>query len=779
MKMTKRAICLLLAAVMALALTIPVVAAEDTGTSGGSPKEIKLNAGKEGKFDEGGTLVDGNMVYTVTVTDDALPLKLPAPKREGWEFVGWCTQEVTESFDSEVNDSGTSKPNTHYYQWTITPKKEDVVLKAGDELQTLGTIPETGVLYARYEPTLIKYHLHACGWRGYWGDLEVTRQYGVPFDQYVFPWNATLLSGDKVEEVNTWVGEDDTFTLDGWYTKDNTPVPGGIKPDGDISEAGTTVGSFGNNVDLYLHWHNSDNSVNQSMATNKYHMDRRASFVEFKKEQRNVVHVHEDSTVRLHAYTIPDEAYPVGITWTSKPDGIVKVTPVLDEYGFPTLDADVYGVPFNQTENETRTAEVTVTLKGENGVEVTRTTKVAVGHDFNSYISSWGGNCNSPGYTQWKCSIGNCTKTYTAYTDKMHKFSNPITTLPTCTTPGITVQTCSVCGIKRETDEVPATGHHFETTVQTSCGGTITTRTCIDCGAIDIEQSDGAAHNVSSEFTVDKPATCGSVGSKSRHCQNTGTDGKPCTYVEDVKEIPATGDHKWGDWTVVTKPDINNEGLDERICADCGARETRVTAKTKNSPTGSVGGGFVSGGGSSATPSPSPSASPEPSPSPSESPSPSPEPGTTPEPGVTPAPTPVPVPVDPPKTNEGSGWSYDYDTGDYYYFVEGEPKANYWAKDETASQWGFWYYVGSDGKLATGLQYIENNNGTGWYFLQPGNDDGCVGKMLTGWQWLGPEAGEGWFSTAHGGKNGQCTWTENWGNYDPATGLWEDGLSHK
>ena len=171
------------------------------------------------------------------------------------------------------------------------------------------------------------------------------------------------------------------------------------------------------------------------------------------------------------------------------------------------------------------------------------------------------------------------------------------------------------------------------------------------------------------------------------------------------------------------------------------------------------------------TPSPSPSASPEPPQTPS------PDPTPTPGPGVTPSP--VPVPVDPPKTNGGSGWSYDYDTGDYYYFVDGEPKANYWANEADASQWGFWYYVGADGKLATGLQYIENNNGTGWYFLQPDNADGCIGRMLTGWQWLGPDIGMGWFNTAHGGVNGQCTWTENWGDYNPATGLWEDGLSHK
>ena len=51
--------------------------------------------------------------------------------------------------------------------------------------------------------------------------------------------------------------------------------------------------------------------------------------------------------------------------------------------------------------------------------------------------------------------------------------------------------------------------------------------------------------------------------------------------------------------------------------------------------------------------------------------------------------------------------------------------------------------------------------------------------MLDGWQWLGPDIGMGWFNTGHGGKNGQCTWTEKWGSYDPVTGLWADGLSHR
>ena len=134
------------------------------------------------------------------------------------------------------------------------------------------------------------------------------------------------------------------------------------------------------------------------------------------------------------------------------------------------------------------------------------------------------------------------------------------------------------------------------------------------------------------------------------------------------------------------------------------------------------------------------------------------------------------LPVDAPKS--GTGWAYDKATGDYYYFVNGEQKFNYWANEPAASQWGYWYYIGVDGKLATGFQYVENENGTGWYMFQTDNDDGCIGRMLTGLQWTGSDAGMGWFNTAHGGLNGQCMYTTEWGAYNAAVGAWADGWSH-
>ena len=167
-------------------------------------------------------------------------------------------------------------------------------------------------------------------------------------------------------------------------------------------------------------------------------------------------------------------------------------------------------------------------------------------------------------------------------------------------------------------------------------------------------------------------------------------------------------------------------------------------------------------GGGSSTPSPSPT--------------PTPTPTTTPTPGGDEPGGDIPAP---PKS--GTGWSYDYDTGEWYFYKNNKLVANYWVgKIDGASQWdNNWYYVGADGKMLTGMQYLDDlHGGYGWYFLQPSDDRGEIGKMLTGFQWVGGDYGECWFSKASG-SSGKCTWSEKWGEYNAAAGLWADGLEHK
>ena len=146
-----------------------------------------------------------------------------------------------------------------------------------------------------------------------------------------------------------------------------------------------------------------------------------------------------------------------------------------------------------------------------------------------------------------------------------------------------------------------------------------------------------------------------------------------------------------------------------------------------------------------------------------------------------PAPTPTPGSdgIQPPAG--GTGWRYVPETGDYYYFKNYLRKGDYWVGfADGASAWANnWYYADAAGRLLTGFQYLDDlKGGKAWYMLQTTNARQEIGKMLTGWQWTYSDKGEGWFSPKYGSQ-GMCTYTEAWGEYNAATGLWADGLSHK
>ena len=123
----------------------------------------------------------------------------------------------------------------------------------------------------------------------------------------------------------------------------------------------------------------------------------------------------------------------------------------------------------------------------------------------------------------------------------------------------------------------------------------------------------------------------------------------------------------------------------------------------------------------------------------------------------------------------GNGWVF-YD-GDDYYFINGRYVTNYWVGNNGGSKWNLWYYIGSDGRMAKGFQYIVNENGTGWYMLEDGYGS-TRGQMLTGWQDTG-FAGWGFFFQGRGSEHGMCTWTDAWGDYNASTGLWADGQFHR
>ena len=123
----------------------------------------------------------------------------------------------------------------------------------------------------------------------------------------------------------------------------------------------------------------------------------------------------------------------------------------------------------------------------------------------------------------------------------------------------------------------------------------------------------------------------------------------------------------------------------------------------------------------------------------------------------------------------GTGWAQSK-TGAWYYFKNGVMKKDYWVTD--SSNHGFWYHVGADGRMTTGFTYITDKTwGSGWFLLQAADTNGSQGRMLTSWQNTGV-AGTGWFTTS-GMHKGECTYTRAWGDYNPATGVWSDGQTHR
>ncbi|MDE7384849.1 MAG: hypothetical protein K2M84_03715, partial [Anaeroplasmataceae bacterium] len=75
-------------------------------------------------------------------------------------------------------------------------------------------------------------------------------------------------------------------------------------------------------------------------------------------------------------------------------------------------------------------------------------------------------------------------------------------------------------------------------------------------------------HNYSTEWTIDKEATCTEAGSKSHHCLD-------CNEKKDVTTIPATG-HSFGDWKITKEPTETSTGTKERTCSVCKFRETET-----------------------------------------------------------------------------------------------------------------------------------------------------------------------------------------------------------
>ncbi len=197
-----------------------------------------------------------------------------------------------------------------------------------------------------------------------------------------------------------------------------------------------------------------------------------------------------------------------------------------------------------------------------------------------------------------------------------------------CGNPGSRSRVCTVCG-EKEVEEIPATGKHtegapkIENEVKATCekdGSYDSVVYCTVCGKVVTKETVTvkAEGHKWGEYVVEKEATCGAEGSKTRECEVCGetetvtipatgkhTEGAPkienevkvtcekdgsydsviyCTVCGKVisKEtvtVKAEG-HKWGEWKVDKEVTCTEDGHKIRTCTVCGATEEETIVST-------------------------------------------------------------------------------------------------------------------------------------------------------------------------------------------------------
>jgi hypothetical protein len=133
----------------------------------------------------------------------------------------------------------------------------------------------------------------------------------------------------------------------------------------------------------------------------------------------------------------------------------------------------------------------------------------------------------------------------------------------TCSQYGLEQRFCE-CGKVQEKkhDKTP----HLESELMYDADKNIQKTVCISCGkTLSVNSLEGHTHSWS-EYTITKEATCTEKGESIRHCECLATD----ILIHSAKG------HNFGKWTVDLAPQCEVDGLQKRVCSDCGEYESEI-----------------------------------------------------------------------------------------------------------------------------------------------------------------------------------------------------------
>ena len=204
--------------------------------------------------------------------------------------------------------------------------------------------------------------------------------------------------------------------------------------------------------------------------------------------------------------------------------------------------------------------------------------KDALGHDLVHHDAK-APTCTEIGWEAYDtCSRCDYT-TYKELPALDHNY-NAVVTDPTCTEQGYTTHTCTRCNDSYVDSYKNALGHdlvHHDAKASTCTEiGWEAYDTCSRCDYTTYNELPARGHDFAKEWTIDVPATCTEKGSKSHHCSR-------CDVKADVTDIEAKG-HRFGEWVKTLDPSYDEEGKEQRKCADCDEIETRGIEKLSRGP---------------------------------------------------------------------------------------------------------------------------------------------------------------------------------------------------
>ena len=140
-----------------------------------------------------------------------------------------------------------------------------------------------------------------------------------------------------------------------------------------------------------------------------------------------------------------------------------------------------------------------------------------------------------------------------------------VTKEPTCTEAGEKTYTCT-CG-DTKTEPIQALGHDLKETVITepTCGTAGSKEiTCSRCDYKEVTELPATGEHTYGDWVIVNEATCTEDGLRTQTCTVCGD------VLEEV--IKATG-HTFGEWTVTTPATCETEGQEERACTNEGCTE--------------------------------------------------------------------------------------------------------------------------------------------------------------------------------------------------------------